>query len=537
MISKRQFIAGTLIAVAPSSHAFAQSQLPSQYADGQPGGLLNARQFGAVGDGIADDSAPLKKLHDAAFSRGDRFAEVDAGTYLAPGLRDAANVIFVGSGTLVTPYRKFVIPKRAPTPPPPPCQVKPALHLRQFARSPSPVVCVWGDSMARPDPNGITSSGSFWTMLRERMVMDNPGKPIRFANRAIGATTWGMAAAAPRQGIKLPGWYDNPARSWESYVRELQPDILVLAFGVNDSWGFRAEEFISLMTTIEAWNKRPDILFSTCRCPTLMERNAETADSQNGRDYIAAFVRGYALRKGYGLLDFNRRLTLLRDGFDYVGQAFKRVPIDPPNSLPIRFPRPVYDFGIRMNISGVGSALWSKLGVVRVQIGNPTITPENVLLLSRDEATGNLAIEVKATASYSPITRFVSNATLSIDPSRGTFLEIFIKGNEIFVAVDDPDNVVLLQQVERYGGPFIPSIECDGPSPQIHVSAMTAGRPVLCMPELTDREAWGTMDGGSLFGGNGFNHLTTLQAELVDEAVVAAQDFAVDKSRGRVDVK
>jgi hypothetical protein len=521
MISRRRFIAATSLGFA-SSRVFAQEKRAPQNRDVPPSRLLNARQFGAVGDGRADDSVTLKSLHDAALARGDRFAEVDAGTYFAPLLRDAGDVIFVGQGKLITPYRKFVIPKDAPTPPPPPCQVRPNLHLRQFARSPSPVVCVWGDSMARPDPNGITSSESFWTMLCERMVMDNPAKQIRFVNRAIGATTWGMAASVPRPGINLPAWYDSPARSWESYVRQLQPDVLVLAFGVNDSWGFRAEQLVSLMTMIEAWDKRPDILFCTCRCPSLMERGGETPEAQNGRDYIAAFIRGFALRNGYGLLDFNRRLTLVRDGFDYVSQAFERL-ADRPSAFPISFPRAVYDFGIRMNIHGAGPDLWSKLGVVHVQIGNPRITSENVLLLSRDEETGNLAIEVKATASYSPIGRFVSHASLSIDPSRGTFLEIFVKGNEISVAVEDPDNVVLLREVERYGGPFIPMIGCDGPPPPLQVAAMTAGRPILYMPELTDREAWGTTDGGDPIGGNGFNHLTTLQAELVDEAVLAAQ--------------
>jgi hypothetical protein len=79
--------------------------------------------------------------------------------------------------------------------------------------------------------------------------------------------------------------------------------------------------------------------------------------------------------------------------------------------------------------------------------------------------------------------------------------------------------------VERYGGPFTPTIECDGGSVTFHVGSMTTSRPFLYMPAMTDREAWGTRDNSDPLGGNGANHLTTLQAELVDEAVVSAQDF------------
>jgi hypothetical protein len=115
--------------VASVSQTFAAPAM-AQKSDSAP--ILRARDFGAIGDGRADDTAALKALHDSACARGDRFAEVGPGTYFAPGLRDAANVIFVGDGQLISPYRKFVIPLGAPPPPPPPRQVLSREPLKQF---------------------------------------------------------------------------------------------------------------------------------------------------------------------------------------------------------------------------------------------------------------------------------------------------------------------------------------------------------------------------------------------------------------------
>lgn len=72
------------------------------------GGILfNVKAYGATGDGATDDSTDIQDCIDACVLAGANIVYFPPGEYLATGLTDIAEVVFMGNGATMSGYSVY----------------------------------------------------------------------------------------------------------------------------------------------------------------------------------------------------------------------------------------------------------------------------------------------------------------------------------------------------------------------------------------------------------------------------------------------
>lgn len=483
--------------------------------------LLHAKQFGAQGDGVSNDTSELKALHDAALARGDRYAYLTGGTYDAPSLTDVGDVIFVGEGTITSAYRKRVIPRHAPTPPTPISGVRPAIHLTQARAAGASVKVVFlGDSTTTINANQNAQSEYITPLIRAKFMRDNPGIAFTFVNLAIGGTTFddldGIPGATPLSFVSGL-WYTNPLQDWLDYAEAEAPDVVVFNFGMNYS-PFTTSKFRSVMTKIAAWATMPDLIFCTNKVSSLMIAGHQEQTPQEGRDRVAHYQRTYAWKNGYGVIDMNRRFVLARDGFDILHQPIKTVATSVSvTSGSYTFGSECHDFSLDFTLANAAT-FWAAATTLEIQIGSKT---GNTLVIDKDGG-GNLAVTVLADTGIDSIARAVTAI-----PATTTVFKMFAKGGHLFLG--SSGYITLIDAlVERHGGLFTPRIRSlDGGGSLVATSytvdSAGIGVPSLYMPMLTDADIYSA----GVYGGSDINHPSSISAQIVDAAVIEATNLCI----------
>lgn len=327
--------------------------------------------FGAVGDGIADDSQAINRLVSAALQKGQRRAVVNR-VYNVPQLGvAAAALIFVGHGALIGHKLRRLVhrPDAAPAGVlPPPRDIVAKHHLRQLhqaVRSGRPGVVVFtGDSMGTIDPSRVSPTASIVGKLALKLQSDNPGASFRFFHRAIGGQAWHDFAGVSRD--TSPQWYEPAMARWLDLLRPLRPDVLAINFAANDGFHFRLRDMLAALEEIGNWDPPPDVILSNSQpvCQHQMEEPELSGLLQDGYDYTASFMAGFAKANGLGLLDFRRRYRLLAHGYDpeaipalrdaaITGSSPEQVPL----KLPFEWPTRCLDFGAQLAVDN-----WQALG-------------------------------------------------------------------------------------------------------------------------------------------------------------------------------
>lgn len=486
--------------------------------------LLHAKQFGAVGNGVANDTIELTALHDAAKARGNRFAYLTTGTYYAPSLSNVADVIFVGEGTITGAYRKRVIPRHAPTPPAPVSGVRPKIHLSQAAAAGSNVKVVFlGDSTTTINANQNAQSEYITPLIREKFMRDNPGISFNFVNLAIASTTFddldGIPGATPL-GFVSGLWYGDSGKDWLEYAEDEAPDVIVFNFGMNYS-PFTTSKFRSVMTKIAGWSKVPDLIFCTNKVSSLMISGHLEQTPQEGRDRVAHYQRTYAWKNGHGLIDMNRRFVLARDGFDILNQPIASLASSVVVSTgSYSFTSECHDFSLDFTL-GNATTFWAAASSLEIQIGSRT---GNTLVIDKDGG-GNLAVTVRADTGIDSIARTVTSI-----PASTTVFKMFVKGGHLFLG--SSGYITLLDAlVERHGGLFTPRIRSLDGSGLVVATTFTLnsvgiGVPRLYMPLMTDAEAYSA----GIYGGSDINHPSSISAALVDAPVIEATNLCISEA-------
>jgi hypothetical protein len=192
------------------------------------------------------------------------------------------------------------------------------------------VVCV-GDSIMTPVPGQTVPSDTQYDIICRELQRQNSTRSITFFNRAIGATTWSTVNSAIPNTGNYPSWARDSSggvttKTWIDYIVELQPDLVVYAFGMNDRQNFVPAQLRASVQNTLTYNSRaefsgfpqPDILFVTNVVSSAIssDANISSYNAQIGRDFVAGYERGYALANGYGFIDLHRQFRLVRDGFD-----------------------------------------------------------------------------------------------------------------------------------------------------------------------------------------------------------------------------
>lgn len=502
---------------------------------GAPSGaqILTVKDFGALGDGVTDDSVAVKAAHDYYVSINSRVGHVPAGTYSVANASEISGVVWIGEGQFTGQLRERVHSQShygedVGT------EILPRRHFRRFSEVDSPVVVIMGDSISTEAPT-ITAdeSESMWGVIQRRMREDNPDLVFDFQNRAIGESTWSNANPATilsSTPLTLPSWAGAGAQPWLDYVEALGPDVLYLAWGMNDRQNFVTAQFRAVVSDIQTWTKVPDIVFITNMVPSRQSENVNIYSpvAQEGRDFVAGYVRSWANYQGYGYIDLNRQYNICKEGFDVTQSALTRT--TPSRiSVTLGYTAPAdsecADFGWDIDFTNIPAGFWAGSGAGNLRFPLSPAAPDfnnSASWLNIIDNAGFLQIEL-VDVDDGPGTYLTSTSTI-VTPTTGADVNItvFVKSTYLSVKVDG--EALYEGNVRRHGGQFLPSVVfTDGFSVGADVF-FWQGRYNDNMPRITDLEMWGDNDGG-ITGGNNENHPTSKGAAVVYWPTFKNTDF------------
>lgn len=486
--------------------------------DWQP---VTPMEYGAAGDGVTNDTTEFEAMVTALAAAGVRYAQVPAGTYLLDSDAQIADVILVGAGEIAGPafdavHSPFEGSRSIPS------GIVPERHLRAFSTASAPVVVIAGDSIATDTPTTTADEiDSLWGSLQRALVSQSPSTTITFHNRAIGGATWTNlnAATLASTGLTLPSWAtgDAGAQPWLDYIETLAPDLLFLALGMNDRQNFGTQQVRAALATINAWAKVPDIVFITPMVPSRMTANSNLSsfDAQNGRHFVAGYLRSKARYDGYGLIDLHRQYCITREGFDPDSSSFLRGHVSTSFSLPKTETTYCQDFVFKFQFSAT-AGFWTGRRL-RVDLSPRYANSESWVEIYND--AGNMACEFveidDAPGRYLQVT-----SAIATDTSGTRTITVGLKGSEIRIEYEG--SVIYAGKVRRHGGLFQPRVEWTDASATALSIEFWYGVFARYMPQLTDSEMWGD---GTVVSGNDQNHPTSLGAALVYSQAIDAQDL------------
>lgn len=499
-------------------------------------GTVNLKAFGAIGDGVADDSQAIKAAHDSAISKGIKIVTVPSGIYNIPLTRDTADayfgiddVIWIGSGKFInggkTQVREYnsssVIVDN---------NIIPEKHLRQFAQEDNPVIVIAGDSLSTDKPT-ITHDeiDSMWGMIQRTMTKQNHDLNFDFQNRAIGSSTWTNVNPNTNledTGLTLPSWAGAGTQPWLDYIEALNPDVLFLAWGMNDTKNFVTAQFRAVLDHLQTWSKVPDIIFINTMVPSRMTNMDGISDflSQEGRDFNAGYIRTWAEYQGYGLIDLNRQYNILRYGIDVTkSKLLKTTTSRVSTSTTYTVPdiEECKDFGWDIDFNNISGTFWGSELRFAISPHSPNFSNSESFVDISDDG-GFLKIELIDNDDVPG--RYFTNTTLIVTPAISSNFNItfFVKSGYLSILLDD---VVLYEgRVRRHGGIFRPKVSFANLSVEPMEAFFFMGESISYSSVITDRDMWGGGDGG-VEGGNDINHPTSLGANTVYSPLFDAIDF------------
>ena len=489
--------------------------------------------------GSSDSAAGIKAAHDAVAASGGRYLEFPAGMYLAPALDQVGDVIFVGEGVLTGGCRKRVVPRFAGPGQPSHDDVIPGLHHRRFMQavvhaSSDRRACylLAGDSTVEGGHAvGLLENAA--SLVRRRMIetFGPSADVIDVEAYGVGGSTWAdWAAPSPRTGLMRHHWLRDPDAPLHEAVGRRNPDAVLWCLGQNDAGGFDASAVRAVLDAVatrcpKRFGLPPDMIFMTPYAPSLMAASHASGYEQEARDYVAGWIRTFAQRHGHGLIDQNRVAAMARDGFDVRTQRMVQIAGGERVVLPYAFARPASDFGAALLFEDGEADLWLR-GRLIVPLSQK---PGEALVIERDPSTLRIAVTIDSGTTIPSRPR----ALAPLDTPGGPLeVEWAVKGPHLRLTVNG--FVALDVCVERHGGLFLPSIAFDGGAPPAaRLLRAMAGVPLLCMPDLLDREQFGVaeLDGGIAAGlqpggGNGINHQSSLGLHRVTGRALECARFA-----------
>lgn len=467
-----------------------------------------------------ENSSNLISLIDHAISSGrlniivDNTFTVDDQT---TPIRKKTEVFFYKDGGEINGlYRRLAIPVGAPSN----VRLNNGVSysgMEMFYRATSPNVVIMGDSIATEGPDALSKADCMASVIFNEIKKTNPDVSFNFINRAIGGQTWLNANSKP---TGFPAWYTDTSKDWLEYVKSDSPDLLILAFGMNDANGFNAGALHSVVNKIKSWNKVPSLLFVTNPVPAISTtwsggQGFYATIFQEGRDWAAGYARSYARHYGYSLLDINRQFCLIRDGRDYIDIPLKRVGTY--NQSYIHDTNVIArDFAITGDISS-----WPKGKVLSVKVGQGSL---DIVFITNNG--GHFKVTAYCDGDHS--SPYVDVAT-STPVVLGQTLDISVQ-NDTFAMFSGITQVISFSLI-RTGGEIALVAEWQdspGSGPFVSVTA-NVGNFLECKYTARDSDIWGHDDGTANIklpeGGNGINHYSSKGLELIVSPVVSAFDF------------
>jgi len=530
------------------------------------------RDYGAVGDGVADDSTAVMACANAAIAAGERCIAIND-TFNTPHLdHPISQILLIGVGQLLNAnVQMFVIPPFAPSAP---CRITNTMTLRVHCpkaaakiRAGTPVTVVVTGESTYTTTTSATVLPLFWARAQLAMKQANPGKAVTWINRAIGGQTWTnldtVSGAAPNN----PHWYYDDARAWLLYIQDLNPDIVVVGFSANDGAAFRIATMISVLNKMAAWSNPPEVILATSN-PYAQQHSGQvnTALVWEAQQAAACMERTWAISKGLGLVDTGRAITIHAKGFDVDDIPLKRDynvtgmtnGLRGNIALPFTWPTRCYGYQGTYYIIGGG---WAAMGnELQFELGGwqygSGLNPNGgcQLRFGRDPATGQLYYEVDTSlvsmgAGVDSIHVPKTNATGWINTTDGNMAFTVACSGSRLVLQSYPVGGTNLDQwtfsaiinVPRYNQPWQPRITCSAgsvPAGKLYfehsgddgwaqAASANPDQRMFFMPSMTEPECWGTgavPDTG--WSGGGVGHDSALKGYWAIQAAIESCDWS-----------
>lgn len=399
-------------------------------------------------------------------------------------------------------------------------------------------VVLVGDSLSSfYNIDSVNFTGIYESHLRRHFMELNTS--INFINRAIGGMRYfdlGKATPALTAPSAQYPWYDNFSKRWMEYVQDTNPDVIVLAFGMNDGSGwdignFQQANFQTMMDDLRSLPSRPEIIFCTNILPST-ENPATSSDAeQSGRDAMAGWTRSYAKFMGFSYIDIHRRFRMLRDGVDPCVLHYARKTVVEVVTLPWDYTGSICDgYSARVTLDDPAVATTG----LTFQL---SAYSNNFLQL---KYTGALWETSVFTASSGTVGTFSRNLAAGNAPVTGTQIHFVLNGSVVTIFIDYNTTPVYNADVVRFGGAFVPRINGAG---SIKVDLM-AGVMLPCKASMTDADIYSP---SNIDGGNDLNHPTAKASSVIYGRVLDSVftstgtiptgfDVSVDFRSGRVKV-
>lgn len=198
-----------------------------------------------------DNTKRFNDLASFAKSRGQKYVSVPSASeyFVAGDLSQANNIIFTGPGTLVSPvknnYYKRIYPEVSSKGVVRVNSINKALLYRFLTairnRTNSsgilPVVVFVGDSLTQ---GGHRAADNYWWVKHMEDQLVNQFGPIRFYNRGIAGSGVSQIDSIVQtdQAINAPfepRWNNTPNKLYRDYIAELNPDLVIIAYGMNSA--------------------------------------------------------------------------------------------------------------------------------------------------------------------------------------------------------------------------------------------------------------------------------------------------------------
>nr|EIP1109029.1 phage tail protein [Citrobacter freundii] len=392
--------------------------------------------------------------------------------------------------------------------------------LPKLSSKSSPVVVVVGDSISTYQPNTVDKVSSQYQCIIDKIKRDNPGKTPVFYNRAIGGQLFKDLDAIPTGFVD---WYTDHNKPWLDYVSELNPDLVFVNMGMNDSSGISVAAVNSVINKIKAFPSKPDIVMSTCMVPSTNGGGSNNTaygskSAQEGRDYAAGLIRAACVRNNIPCVDVNRVFNVMRDGFDVLDSYNVRLsgatvtngayicPVEARN-WSAKFSLPD-----RASYNANGRTLAVRVGSQSKETVFIQVHTDNTLKLTLWNATGGTNV-------------YVPSQVIPDSPHQIT-VEVYNQKIRVYLSGTSTDTLPAWVNLYVGGGLYLPAI--GGYENNYSVGGLTSidefnyGEHVKYLPALTNTQVWGVGDGTAgtklPYGGNGINHPTTMGISVFERA-------------------
>lgn len=519
---------GTKSAKTWAVEAAASAELSSAFVAG-----INEASFESLQ--LAIDAALADGVSEIAVNR-------DLGVPVSGTNR--SNVIFVGSGSLLgtntdsPAYRRPVVPANALSARAMPDRWMLADHWK---REPTVRVVVVGDSLTTYGANALTAQDGMTLHLERVLRRSNPDRNIEVTSRGIGGQRFTDIDTV--QSVSYPvsdryPWYDDDQRPWLDYVADLEPHIVVLASGMNDQAAFDRAAFESVVAKVNAMASKPKIVICTNMAPNLAphpsyEQYGSYA-GQEGRDYVAGYLRTYADYHGYSLIDIHRTFGIVRDGRDILDTYFEEIPtetFETPSVYVAPASAACRDFTLRATIA---AGAWTNAQPFAVKT-----SPNSTGAVFIDSPAGFLRFRFYRGGTSS---NYVNITSQIPTPATDADVEITLRGSLFSfrliptAAGADAGAHPFTASVIRHGGLFRPDLRyfSGGGTGPVLSAKLGVGKERLYVPAITDLELWGVPSASSgsdrpVTGGNGINHPASKGASAIYGMHFAVQSYPLPR--------